>query len=133
MKSKIKYLLEEADSSQLLEILDILCQKYKQLPEEIEFILSPKNIKNPQSFYNKLVKKAIDTNSWSRFPNKGVKGLQEMITKLELFQKIGNHLEAKKLGIAIAGILDRCQKKYNTQNVSELFDIRIQLEQILRS
>lgn len=131
MKPKIKLLLEGADSSQLLEIIDILSEKYKQLPEEIEFILSPRNIKNPQSYYNKLVKKAIDTNSWSKFPNKGVKGLEEMLVKLELFQKMGNVLEANKLGLAIQGILDRCKKKYNTQNVDELLQVQEKLESIL--
>ncbi|MEI6728420.1 MAG: hypothetical protein WCK98_02140 [bacterium] len=129
MKPKIKTLLEEADQDQLLEIIMALCDKYKQLPEEIEFILSPKNIKNPQSYYNKLVKKAIDTNSWSKFPNKGVKGLQEMVTKLDFLEKIGNIFEAQKLAKAILDIISRCKRKYNSQNEDLLLEIKIKLQQ----
>ena len=128
MKPKIKTLLEEADQDQLLEIIMALCEKYKQLPEEIEFILSPKNIKNPQSYYNKLVKKAIDTNSWSKFPNKGVKGLQEMVTKLDFLEKIGNIFEAQKLAKAILDIITRCKRKYNSQNEDSLLEIKIKLQ-----
>lgn len=128
MKSKVKELLEEADSSQLIEIITLLSEKYKQLPEEIEFILNPKKLKNPQSYYNKLVKKAIDTNSWSKFPNKGVTGLEQMLEKFNLLNKVGNFDEANKLKIAILGILQRCKKKYNTQNIEELEKIKIVLD-----
>ena len=128
MKPKIKTLLEESDQDQLLEIIMALCEKYKQLPEEIEFILSPKKVKNPQSYYNKLVKKAIDTNSWSKFPNKGVKGLEEMAVKLEFLEKIGNTLEAQKLAKSILDIISRCKRKYNSQNEDSLLEIKIKLQ-----
>ncbi len=127
MKPKIRAILEEADNSLLFEIIMNLCEKHKTLSEDIEFILNPKNIKNPQSYYNKLVKKAIDTNSWSHFPNKGVKGLQEMMLKLEFFQKIGNFQEAQKLAEAILGVIQRCRKNYNNQNVEELETIKSNL------
>ena len=127
MKPKIKTLLEEADQDQLLEIIMLLCEKYKQLPEEIEFILSPKNIKNPQSYYNKLVKKSIDTNSWSKFPNKGIKGLQEMLVKLLFLEKIGNIFEAQKLAKSILDVVARCKRKYNSQNEENLLDIKNKL------
>ena len=128
MKPKIRAILEEVDKDQLFEIIMSLDEKYKTLGEDIEFILNPKKIKNPQSYYNKLVKKAIDTNSWSKFPNKGVKGLEIMIDKLEFFEKIGNYLEAQKLAIAILGVIERCRKKYNNQNVEELRIIRNKLQ-----
>jgi hypothetical protein len=128
MKPKIKTLLEESDQDQLLEIIMVLCEKYKQLPEEIEFILSPKNVKNPQSYYNKLVKKAIDTNSWSKFPNKGIKGLEDMLNKLQFLEKIGNIFEAQKLAKAILDIIARCKRKYNSQNEEQLLNIKIKLQ-----
>jgi len=127
MKPKIRTILEEADNSLLFEIILSLCEKHKTLGEDIEFILNPKNIKNPQSYYNKLVKKAIDTNSWSHFPNKGVNGLQEMVVKLEFFQKIGNFQEAQKLTEAILAIIERCRRNYNNQNVAELKEMRLKL------
>jgi hypothetical protein len=123
MKSKIRAILEDADKDQLFEIIMSLDEKYKTLSEDIEFILEPKKIKNPQSYYNKLVKKAIDTNSWSKFPNKGVKGLEIMVEKLEFFEKIGNTIEAEKLATAVLGVLERCRKKYNSHNVEELKQI----------
>jgi len=128
MKSKIKFLLEEADKDQLLEIIQSLCDKHKTLADDIEFLLTPKNIKNPQSYYNKLVKKAIDTNSWSKFPNKGVAGLQRMLEKLEFFQKINNQPEAEKLAKSILDIISRTKKKYNNQNVEELNEIKVKLQ-----
>lgn len=127
MKPKMKTFLEEADKDQLLEILTSLCDKYKYLSEEIEFLLHPKNIKNPQSYYNKLVKKAIDTNSWSKFPNKGVKGLEEMLAKLEFLEKIGNRLEAEKLAKPILEVVARCRRNYNSQNQEELTSIKSKL------
>ena len=120
LKSKIKNVLVEAERDQLLDILLSLCEKYTNLGEDIEFLLSPKLMKNPQSYYNKLVKRAIDTNSWSHFPNKGVKALEEMTTKVEFMSKIGNESEAKKLAKAMADIIVRTKKKYNNQNVEEL-------------
>ena len=128
MKPKIRAILEEVDKDQLFEIIMSLDEKYKTLGEDVEFILSPKKIKNPQSYYNKLVKKAIDTNSWSKFPNKGVKGLEIMVDKLQFFEKIGNYLEAQKLAIAVLGVIERCRKKYNNQNVEELMIIRNKLQ-----
>ena len=128
MKSKIKTVLEEADKDQLLEILMTLCEKYNYLDGDIEFILSPRNLKNPQSYYNKLVKKAIDTNSWSKFPNKGVKGLEQMVIKLEFLDKIGNEPEAEKLAKAIFGIIERCKRNYNSQNTEGMKDILERLE-----
>jgi hypothetical protein len=128
MKSKIKLILEEADKDQLLEIIQSLCDKHKTLADDIEFLLTPKNIKNPQSYYNKLVKKAIDTNSWSKFPNKGVVGLQRMVEKLEFFQKINNQPEAEKLAKSILDIISRTKKKYNNQNVEELNIIKVKLQ-----
>ena len=128
MKPKIRAILEEVDKDQLFEIIMSLDEKYKTLGEDIEFILEPKKIKNPQSYYNKLVKKAIDTNSWSKFPNKGVKGLEIMVDKLQFFEKIGNYLEAQKLAIAVLGVIERCRKKYNNQNVEELMIIRNKLQ-----
>lgn len=127
MKPKIKTLLEEIDSYQLLEILTSLTEKYSFLEGDIEFLLAPKNIKNPQSYYNKLVKKAIDTNSWSKFPNKGVVGLEKMISRLELLEKVGNSQEAIKLATAILAIIQRTKKKYNNQNVEELKALSLKL------
>jgi len=128
MKTKLKNILEEADSYQLLEILTILCEKYSYLDGEIEFILNPRNTKNPQSYYNKLVKKSIDTNSWSKFPNKGVKGLNESLEKLNLLQNFGNSQEASKLARSILDIIARCKKNYNTQNVEDLLLIKEKVE-----
>jgi len=127
MKPKIRAILEEADKDQLFEIIMSLSEKYKTLGEDIEFILDPKKIKNPQSYYNKLVKKTIDTNSWSKFPNKGVKGLEEMVDKFEFFIKIGNNLEAQKLCNAILAVIERCRKNYNSQNAEELLSIKNRL------
>jgi hypothetical protein len=128
MKPKIRTILEEADKDQLFEIIMSLTEKYKTLAEDIEFILDPKKIKNPQSYYNKLVKKSIDTNSWSKFPNKGVKGLEEMVVKLEFFEKIGNFQEAQKLATAILSVIERCRKNYNNQNTDELKVIKNKLQ-----
>ena len=127
LKSKIKNVLVEAERDQLLDILLSLCEKYTNLGEDIEFLLNPKLMKNPQSYYNKLVKRAIDTNSWSHFPNKGVKALEEMATKVEFMYKIGNESEAKKLAKAIIDIIVRTKKKYNNQNVAELAFIKQKL------
>lgn len=127
MKPKIRTILEESDKDQLFEIIMSLTEKYKTLAEDIEFILEPKKIKNPQSYYNKLVKKTIDTNSWSKFPNKGVKGLEEMMVKLEFFEKIGNFQESQKLATAILSVIERCRKNYNNQNTEELKAIKIKL------
>ena len=131
MKPKIRTILEDADKDLLFEIIMSLTEKYKTLSEDIEFILEPKKIKNPQSYYNKLVKKTIDTNSWSKFPNKGVKGLDEMIVKLEFFEKIGNFQEAQKLALAILGVIERCRKNYNNQNVEELKSLKNRLQKYL--
>jgi hypothetical protein len=127
VKPKLKTILEEADKDQLFEILVLLCEKYKYLSEDIEFILSPREIKNPQSYYNKLVKKAIDTNSWSKFPNKGVKGLQEMIDKVFFLEKIGNIFEAQKLAKSILETISRTKKNYNSQNVEDIQALKIKL------
>lgn len=128
MKPKIKTILEESEREQLLDVLNALVDKYNYLNEELEFILIPKNIKNPQSYYNKLVKKAIDTNSWSKFPNKGIKGLELMLGKLEFLEKMGNYAECQKLAIAILEVIARCKRNYNNQNVEELKKIRIKLQ-----
>ena len=127
LKAKIKTQLMEAEHDQILDILLSLCEKYPNLGEDIEFFISPKSIKNPQSYYNKLVKRAIDTNSWSHFPNKGIKGLTEMTEKAEFMAKIGNDPEAKKLVKAILEIIARTKRKYNNQNVEELEFIKHQL------
>jgi hypothetical protein len=111
----------------VLDILLSLCEKYPNLGEEVEFLLYPKSIKNPQSYYNKLVKRAIDTNSWSHFPNKGVKALTEMATKVEFMAKIGNDPEAAKLAQAVLEIIARTKRKYNDQNREELDDLRYRL------
>lgn len=124
-KTTLQY-LSEADSGQLLDIIMTLCDKHKTLAEEIEFLIKPKSIKKPQSYYNKLVKKAIDTNSWSKFPNKGVKGLEQMLSKMNFFVEIGNPDEAVKLARAISDIVMRCRKKYNSQNQAELEQIAFQ-------
>jgi len=128
MKPKIRAILEDSDKDQLFDIIMSLDEKYKTLGEDIEFILEPKKIKNPQSYYNKLVKKTIDTNSWSKFPNKGVKGIEIMVNKLEFFEKIGNFQESQKLATAILAVIDRCRKNYNNQNVEELKNIKNKLQ-----
>lgn len=123
MKAKLKEKLEEAPPEMLLEILDALCEKNKHLENEIEFILSPSKIKYAQSYYNRLVKTAIDTNSWSHFPNKGIVGLWTCVDKMRLFQDAGNYLEARKLSMAIEGIIERCRRRYNNQNQEGLDEI----------
>ncbi len=128
MKPKLQTFLEEADKDQLLEIIASLCEKHKTLEDDINFLLNPKNIKNPQSYYNKLVKKAIDTNSWSKFPNKGVVGLLNMVEKLEFFQKIGNIAEAEKLAKSVLDIIARTRRNYNRQNNEELDRIELKLQ-----
>jgi hypothetical protein len=120
MKPKLKELLEESSMELLLEILETLCLKDPKLEPEIEFILNPKKFKYPQSYYNKYAKNAIDTNSWTKFPNKGVAGLERCFSKVQFFESIGNFEEAAKLAKAIIDIIKRCKKKYNNQNVDEL-------------
>jgi hypothetical protein len=120
MKPKLIELLEESSMELLLEILETLCLKDSKLEPEIEFILNPKKFKYPQSYYNKYVKNAIDTNSWTNFPNKGVTGLERCYTRVQFFESIGNLEEAAKLAKAIIDIIKRCKKKYNYQNVDEL-------------
>jgi hypothetical protein len=131
LKSKTKALLLEVERDQILDILFALCEKYPNLGEEIEFLLYPKSIKNPQSYYNKLVKRAIDTNSWSHFPNKGVKGLGEMVEKVIFMEKIGNDPEAIKLAKAILDVINRTKKKYNNQNQDELENIKYSLRKFI--
>ena len=123
MKAKLKEKLSEIPNDFLLEILDTLCEKNTHLEKEIEFILSPSKIKYAQSYYNRLVKTAIDTNSWSHFPNKGVIGLRNCVHKMQLFQNAGNDIEARKLALAITGIIERCRRRYNNQNQDELDEI----------
>jgi hypothetical protein len=127
LKSKTKQTLVDAEHDQLIDILLALCEKYPNLGEDIEFLLHPKAIKNPQSYYNKLVKRAIDTNSWSHFPNKGVKGLSEMTDKVSFLEKIGNDMEAVKLAKAILDIIARAKRNYNNQNQEELENIKYKL------
>jgi hypothetical protein len=127
LKLKTKQILLDAEHDHIVDILLTLCEKYPNLGEEIEFLLYPKFIKNPQSYYNKLVKRAIDTNSWSHFPNKGVKGLGEMADKVSFLENIGNDLEASKLGKAILDIIARTKRNYNNQNQEELENIRYKL------
>jgi hypothetical protein len=127
LKSKTKQILVEAERDQLVDILLSLCEKYPNLGEDIEFLLYPKAIKNPQSYYNKLVKRAIDTNSWSHFPNKGVRGLEEMVDKINFFEKIHNYPEATKLAKAVLDIIARAKRNYNNQNQEELENIKYKL------
>ena len=89
MKAKLKEKLSEIPNDFLLEILDNLCEKNQHLEKEIEFILNPTKIKYAQSYYNRLVKTAIDTNSWSHFPNKGIIGLRTCVSKMQLLQSVG--------------------------------------------
>jgi hypothetical protein len=127
MKRTLFALLEEAGPEQVLDILMSLCEKYPYLAEDIEFIMQPKLIKNSQAYYNKLAKKAIDTNSWSKFPNKGVKGLEKMVEKIRFLETVGNHLEAAKLAKAVLDIIARCKRNYNSQNQEELAAIQDKL------
>lgn len=129
MKPKLKELLLESSSDQLLDVIEALCGKDKSLENEIEFLLNPKKIKHPQSYYNKFVKKSIDTNSWSKFPNKGITGLKICLEKIKLFESFGNIDESKKMKIAIKGILERCKRKYNSQNVMELKQILAEIQE----
>jgi hypothetical protein len=123
MKQKLKETLFESSNDLLLEIIETLCNRDKNLENEIEFLLNPKKIKNPESHYNKFVKKAIDTNSWSKFPNKGVTGLWVCLEKIKILKNAQNFEEAKKLGISILAVIDRCKRNYNSQNVEELNQI----------
>jgi hypothetical protein len=120
MKAKLKDKLAEASEDQLIDILDSLCSKYKFLEAEIEFVLSPKKIKETQSYYNRFVKQAIDTNSWSKFPNKGIDGLNKCLDRLRVFENVGNRLEAKKIAEAILIIINKCKSKYNNHNIEDL-------------
>jgi hypothetical protein len=131
LRPKTKEQLSEAGHEQILDILFTLCEKYPNLGGEIEFLLYPKSIKNPQSYYNKLVKRAIDTNSWSHFPNKGIKGLEEMSAQVFFFEKIGNEREAIKLATAILDIIARTRKRRNNQNVTELKEIKHKLSRFI--
>lgn len=123
MKNKLKEKLVEASLDQLLDIIDSLCAKNKTLEGEIEFILSPKKINQPQSYYNRYVKQSIDTNSWSKFPNKGVLGLNKCLDRLRTFEIVGNRLEAQKVAKAIFIITSKCKSKYNVQNAERLSEI----------
>jgi hypothetical protein len=127
LKCKTKQILVDAERDQLVDILLSLCEKYPNLGEDIEFLLYPKAIKNPQSYYNKLVKRAIDTNSWSHFPNKGVRGLEEMTEKINFLEKIHNDPEATKLAKAVLDIIARAKRNYNNQNQEELENIKYKL------
>ena len=123
MKAKLKEKLSEIPNDFLLEILDNLCEKNQHLEKEIEFILNPTKIKYAQSYYNRLVKTAIDTNSWSHFPNKGIIGLRTCVSKMQLLQSVGNDQEARKLALAITGVIDRCNRNYNYNNQDQLDEI----------
>ena len=127
MKPKLKELLEESSQELLLEILETLCLKDSKLEPEIEFILNPKKFRYPQSYYNKYAKNAIDTNSWSKFPNKGVAGLELCFKKVVFFESIGNLEEAGKLAYAMIELMKRCRRNYNNQNVDELKDLQKRL------
>jgi hypothetical protein len=131
MKSKLYEKLAELSAEHLVDIINGLCEKNKALENEIEFLLNPKKIKYPQSYYNRFVKKMIDTNSWSKFPNKGVKGLIECMNKVKQFDKSQNFPEAIKLSLSIQNIILRCKKNYNSHNVVELNDILKQLYRYL--
>jgi hypothetical protein len=120
VKSKLQQLLQESDADQLNEILYLLVEKYKYLEDEIELILTPKSIQNPLAYYQRIVKKAIDTNSFRNFPQKGVKGLKEMESKMDLFIANKTYDEAWKIGISIIRILMRCMDAGNIQHVEEL-------------
>lgn len=123
MKPKLKEKLSEIPRDYLLEVIEALCEKNKQLENEIEFILSPSKVKYSQSYYNRLVKTMIDTNSWSHFPNKGVAGLRACYQKMQIFRNANNYTEALKIATAINEIIDRCRRKYNDQNQEELNEI----------
>jgi hypothetical protein len=131
VKPKLQQLLQEADSDQLNEILYLLVNKYRHLEDEIELILTPKSIQNPVAYYQRIVKKAIDTNSYRNFPLKGVKGLSEMVIKMELFVANKTYDEAWKIGIAILKILMRCLDAGNIQHTEELFKIKNRVVTIL--
>ncbi len=130
MKQKLKERLEESSMDQVLDILDVLCSKYKTMENEIEFLLNPRKINHSQGYYNKYVKISIDTNSWSKFPNKGVAGLNECLNKLRLFQSINNIPESHKMALAILGIIERCKRNNNSQNVEELKLIKIEANKV---
>ena len=125
MKPSLKSTLYDADRDQILDILLALSNKFPNLDQEIEFMLDPRAIKYPQSYYNKLVKRTIDTNSWSHFPAKGVRGLEEMLIKADKLSKIGNHTESEKLKQAIADVVTRTKRHYNQQHKDELNQILI--------
>ncbi|MGL4758027.1 MAG: hypothetical protein ACRCXZ_01715 [Patescibacteria group bacterium] len=126
MKPKLKSKLEESPQDQILDILDVLCSKYKNMEKEIEFLLNPKKFNQTQSYYNRYVKNSIDTNSWSKFPNKGVVGLDDCLTKMRLFISINNVSEAQKMALAIINVIDRTMKNYNSQNIEELKRIKLE-------
>ena len=123
MKTKLANTLIDASSDQLLDILTMLCEKYKYLEDEIEFIISPKTYFKTQGYYNKLAKKVIDTNSWSNFPNKGIVGLNQLLEKAELMYKLNNSQECIKIAIAIEMIILRCKRNHNQNNLDELKDL----------
>jgi hypothetical protein len=127
MKSKLKERLSETSTEQLLDILEALCDKNPSLEGEIDFLLNPKKILYPQSYYNRIVKKEIDTNSWSHFPNKGIKGLQICLAKAKLLVEVGNTQEAKKMAIAMEIIFKKCKQKYTVQNKEELKNLHYQV------
>ena len=131
MKPSTKNLLEDIDSSFLLEIIENLCDKYGFLEGDINFLIAPKKVKFAQAYYNKLVKLAIDTNSYSKFPNKGARGLNEMLTKAKFLESIGNLQEAKKLGKAIYEVIARCERNYNSNNEDELDSIKYSIVKLL--
>ena len=123
MKAKLKEILYDIPQDFLLEIIDILCVKNKHLENEIEMILAPSKVKYAQSYYNRMVKTAIDTNSWSHFPNKGIVGLEDSIKKMEALKLAKNPIEADKIKVAINGVIERCLNKYNNQNQDKLDEI----------
>ena len=132
MKPATEKLLENVDQAYLMEILDNLCQKYKFLEGDIAFLVAPKKVKFAQSYYNRLVKLAIDTNSYSKFPLKGVRGLNEMLIQAKHLNTVGNSLEARKLAKAVYEIVARCERNYNTNNEEDLDTIKYQLIDLLR-
>lgn len=124
MKAKLQESLMEAGKEQLFDIIYALCEKDPKLEGEIDYVLNPKKLNYTQPYYNRLVKAAIDTNSWSIFPNKGVLGLRKCLEKALFLDSIGNRPESIKIAYAISEVIKRCKRNYNRQNTQELDEIR---------
>ena len=107
-KATTREMLADCDHDMLYTVVSTLLSKYPELELEINLLIAPKSVNNPVAYYKKQITKAIDTNSWDNFPNKGIAGLNKSIQEFQNLKALKLHSEAFKLATCIIDVIFRC-------------------------